>query len=91
MKVKSKKTEVAVNNHEIEVTRAHQFNDGTIEFDMKIGGDITIYGNRLVDGKNGIFVSFPSRKGNDGNYYSHVFIKLSEDDVASIVAQIEKL
>lgn len=91
MNVKSKKTENAANNHEIEVTRAHQFKDGYIVFDMKIGGDITIYGNKLVNGKNGTFVSFPSRKGNDGNYYSHVFIKLSEDDVASIVAQIEKL
>lgn len=91
MNVKTKKTDNAVNNHEIEVTRAHQFKDGAIVFDMKIGGDITIYGNRLVNGKNGTFVSFPSRKGNDGNYYSHVHIKLSEDDVASIVAQIEKL
>lgn len=91
MNTKSKKAENAANNHEIEVTRAHQFKDGSIVFDMKIGGDITIFGNRLVDGKNGTFVSFPSRKGNDGNYYSHVFVRLSEDDVASIVAQIEKL
>lgn len=87
----TKKNANTANNHEIEVTRAHQFKDGSIVFDMKIGGDITIYDNRLVNGKNGTFVSFPSRKGNDGAYYSHVFVRLSEDDVASIVAQIEKL
>ena len=91
MNVKTKETKTKASNHEIEVIRAHQFDNGGIVFDMKIGGDITIYGNRLVNGKNGTFVSFPSRKGSDGAYYSHVFVKLTEDDVASIVAQIENL
>ena len=94
MKVNTKKSETKTTkavDHEIEVTRAHQFETGEIIFDFKIGGDITIYGCRLVEGKNGQFVSFPSRKGKDGNYYSHVFVKLSEDDVANIIAQIENL
>lgn len=72
------------------VTRAHQFDDGAITFDMIIN-EVSIYGCRLVDGKNGKFVSFPSRKGKDGNYYSHAFYKLTNDDTANIVAQIEEL
>ena len=74
----------------ITVTRAHQFEDGGIAFDMIING-VTIYNNKLVEGEKGTFVSFPSRKGKDGKYYSYVFIKLSADEVAGIVAQIEKL
>jgi len=74
----------------ITVTRAHQFDDGAITFDMIIN-EVSIYGCRLVDGKNGKFVSFPSRKGKDGNYYSHAFYKLTNDDTANIVAQIEEL
>ena len=71
----------------ITVTRAHQFNDGSITFDMEVN-EVKIYGCRLVDGK---FVSFPSRRGKDGNYYSHAFYKLTNDDTANIVAQIEAM
>lgn len=74
----------------ITVTRAHQFDDGAITFDMEIN-EVKIYGCRLVDGKNGKFVSFPSRKGKDGNYYSYAFYKLTNDDTANIVAQIEAM
>ena len=74
----------------ISVTRAHQFYDGSISFDMTVNG-VQIYNNKLVEGKKGIFVSFPSRKGKDGKYYSYAFVQLSADDVKDIVSQIEKL
>lgn len=83
----NKKNEVTA---AITVTRAHQFDDGSIIFDMEING-VKIFGNRLVDGKNGKFVSFPSRKGNDGNYYSHAFYKLTNGDTQNIIAQIENM
>lgn len=88
-KKSAKKNDTAV-NYEVEVIRAHQFEDGSIVFDMTING-VTIYGNRLVEGKNGQFVSFPSRKGKDGQYYSHAFAKLSKEDTDKIVAQIEEM
>lgn len=88
-KKSAKKNDTAV-NYEVEVIRAHQFEDGSIVFDMTING-VTIYGNRLVEGKNGQFVSFPSFKGMDGQYYSHAFAKLSKEDTDKIVAQIEEM
>lgn len=76
--------------YKIEVTRAHQFDNGDITFDMKVN-EVSIYGCRLVNGKNGQFVSFPSRKGSDGNYYSYAHCKLSQEDTQSIIDQIEKM
>ena len=87
MKVGTKK-EAAKN--EIKVTRAHQFEDGAIAFDMTVNG-VQIFNNKLVEGSKGTFVSFPSRKGKDGKYYSYAYIQLSSEEVQDIVAQIEKL
>lgn len=85
-----KKKEATEVSYKIEVTRAKQFDDGTVVFDMVING-ITIYGSRVVEGKNGDFISFPARKGKDDNYYNHVWCKLSADDTKEIISQIEKL
>lgn len=87
MKVGAKKE---ASKNVITVTRAHQFEDGGIAFDMVVNG-VTIYNNKLVEGKKGTFVSFPSRKGKDDKYYSYAYVELSADEVADIVAQIEKL
>lgn len=75
---------------ECRVTRAHSFNDGGEVFDVRLNG-LTIYGCRLVDGKNGTFVSFPSRKGSDGNYYSHVYAVLDDKTVEDIANQVSAL
>ena len=91
MNIKTKKAEdkEAVKNV-IKVTRGHVFDDGTVAFDMKVNG-VSIYNSILREGKNGQFVSFPSRRGKDGEYYSHCFVKLSEEDIKSIVEQLEAL
>lgn len=91
MKVNTKKNNI-INDQEklIVVKRAKQFDDGKIIIDL-IVNDVTIYGCRLIDGKNGMFVSFPQRKGKNDKYYNIVYVKLTETDVESIVAQIEKM
>lgn len=90
MKVNTKKNN-GINDQEklIVVKRAKAF-DGKIFFDM-IVNDVTIYGCRLLEGKNGMFVSFPSRKGKDNKYYNIAYVGLNEADVSNIVAQIEKM
>lgn len=94
MKVNTKKNNNVNDQVEeklIVVKRAKQFDDGKIAFDM-IVNDVTIYGCRLIERKDGgVFVAFPQRKGKDNNYYNIAYTKLSEKDVESIVAQIEKL
>lgn len=87
MKKPEKKNESVVKS--VEVLRAKAFDNGGVVFDVTIN-DVTIYGCRVVEGKNGDFVSFPSRKGNDGNYYSHAFIKLTNEDTKEIISQVEK-
>lgn len=88
MNVKTKKTIEKTN--EIKVVRAHQFDDGSIAIDLEVNG-VSIYNATLREGKNGQFVSFPSRKGKDGKYYSHVYVKFSEDDIQTIIEQVEEL
>ena len=87
MKKPEKKTESAVQS--VEVVRAKSFDNGGVVFDMTING-VSIYNCRVVEGKNGDFISFPARKGSDGNYYSHAYIKLTEDDTKKIIGQVEK-
>ena len=59
-------------------------------FEFVVNG-VTIYGCRVIEGKNGDFISFPAYKGSDGKYYSHVWIKLSDDDTTAIVEQVENM
>mgnify|MGYP002515963600 CR=1 FL=1 len=87
MKKPEKKSESVVQS--VEVVRAKSFDNGGVVFDVIING-VSIYNCRVVEGKNGDFISFPARKGSDGNYYSHAYIKLTEDDTKKIIGQVEK-
>ena len=85
--MKKKEAESTV---QAQVTRAKQFADGGTVFDMVVNG-VSIYGCRVVEGKDGDFVSFPAYKAKDGKYYSHAYIKLSEADTKAIVSQVEEM
>ena len=87
MKKPEKKTKSAVQS--VEVVRAKSFDNGGVVFDVTING-VSIYNCRVVEGKNGDFISFPARKGSDGNYYSHAYIKLTDEDTQEIVGLVEK-
>lgn len=41
--------------------------------DLSLDDTLVIKGLTLVEGKNGLFLSFPSTKGKDGKYYSSVY------------------
>ena len=84
-----KKKEASNVSIDAKVTRANQVND-TVFFDMEVNG-VTIYGCKVIEGKNGDFISFPSHKGKDGKYYNHAWVKLSDDDTAAIVKQVEEM
>ena len=79
----------------IKVTRAREFENGGLVFDMVVNG-VTIYGCQWVEGeKNGheyAFVSFPSRQSKkDQKYYNIAYVKLSDEDTAEIEKQIDSL
>lgn len=58
--------------------------------DLEVNG-VTIYGCKLVDGKNGGFVSFPNQKGKDGKFYNHCYVKFDENDTKSIINTFNKM
>ena len=76
-------------NVEAKVTRANQVQD-TVYFDVVING-VTIYGCKVIEGKNGDFISFPSHKGKDNKYYNYCYIKLSDEQTTDIVKQVEEM
>lgn len=41
--------------------------------ELKIEDHLIIKGLTLVEGKKGLFVSFPSTKGKDGKYYNSIY------------------
>ena len=41
--------------------------------DLELDKTLVIKGLTLVEGKEGLFLSFPSKKGKDGNYYNSVY------------------
>lgn len=41
--------------------------------DLKLDDTLVIKGLTLVEGKEGLFLSFPSKKGKDSKYYNSVY------------------
>ena len=89
---KNQEQEQAV-DHVIGVTRVKEL-ENVIMFDALING-VKIYGMsyREVERKDGsgtfAAIDFPSRKGNDGKWYAHAWVKLSDKDVDAIERGIE--
>lgn len=86
-----KKAAEAEEKFEIEVLRAHEFKSGDISFDMKVNG-VTLYNCTYMNESEKVkkpFVSFPSRKGSDGKYYSFVWFKITDDMLSEIEKGIE--
>ena len=54
-------------------------------FDLLTEDGFTIKGFKLVEGTNGLFVGFPSQKGNDDEYHDTVW---AEKEVKAMVTDI---
>lgn len=77
--------------HKFTVERVHQFDDGSITFNMVVDGFVQVYGCRIYDGKDGKpFISFPSRKGADGKFWNHVYMRLTDEQTEEIAKQVEE-
>lgn len=72
-----------------EVLNTRETKKGFVFFNLKLNG-ITIYGCKVIESDKGDFISFPSYKGTDGNYYSHVYARLDDMTTNEIIAEIEK-
>lgn len=94
MRSKNKNPEATASTAQIEVTRAKECKNGNVLIDLKIN-DVSIYGcfyvEGIKDGREYSFVSFPSRKADNGKFYSHAYYKLSDQDIENIANQIDTL
>lgn len=88
MKKKETQSREVVEVREFEVKNVNQYKD-IVFFNLTING-VTIYGCRCVEGANGDFIAFPSKKGNDGKYYNHAYVALSDEDTKKILDEVEK-
>ena len=82
---KSRMKEVAaIEVTSLEVTRASEYED-IFFFDMVLNG-VSIYGCRLIEGEDGWFVSFPSKKPDKkgDKWFNHCWAKLSDDTIGEI-------
>ena len=62
--------------------------NNTVLFDLELNG-VKLYGLKVVEGKNGDFIGFPSKKAKNGEYYSLFYAQLSADDQKAILAAVE--
>lgn len=87
-KKNSKKEVKEIEVISLEVTRAREYDD-IFFFDMVLNG-VSIYGCRLIEGENGWFVSFPSKKPakKGGKWYNHCWAKLSDDALGEICSAV---
>lgn len=72
------------------VKRVKMFDNGGVNFDLEVNG-IMIYGCRVVESKNGDFISFPQRKGGDGKYYNIAYVALKPEDQEAILGVVERM
>ena len=94
---KENKETKAKASYKVEVQRVHDVSkdDKTrILFDMKVNG-VSISGCTYMEGeKNGKewqMVTFPQRKGSDGNYYNIVWMPMSKELTQTIASEIEQM
>ena len=71
----------------MKIERINKGNWGKIRafFDLQTEEGFTIKGFKLVEGINGLFVGFPSQKGNDEEYYDTVW---ADRDIKEQVNQL---
>lgn len=80
---------------QFKVTKAYQFENGNIAFNIQID-DITIYDCILVKkkkvkkGESEYFVSFPQKKVKE-DYFSIVYTVLSVEEEEDIINQIDEM
>ena len=74
---------------EVKNVRVVDGKNGDLVFFTLVINGVTIYNCRVATGKNGDFISFPQYKGSDGKYYNNVYVAISDEDAAKILASVQ--
>lgn len=74
---------------DVVITRAKEGTRGVVFFDMILNG-VSVYGMKVVSGKNGDFISWPSRKAdNEDKYYNFAWAPLTDDQQKGILMKVQ--
>lgn len=79
---------------DFEVSNVHSFKasgkvTSRIGFTLKMWGSVTLYNLVAVETEDGKqFISFPERKGKDGNYYKEYYVEFGEDAQEKILQAV---
>ncbi len=71
-----------------QVARIHRLKDkGRIKafVDLRVGEELLLKGLRIVEGKNGLFISMPQQKGKDNKWYDTV--RCLSQDVRQLISE----
>lgn len=79
-------------NNGVEVLRLHRLSgESSLKAfaDVSFAGVFIVKGIKVVEGKNGLFVSMPSEKGKDGKWYNiaHPLTREFRDSLNEVVLQ----
>lgn len=81
---------IKVTQADVDHVRVLEINERTqIFFTLTLNG-VSINQCCVVEGKDGDFIGFPCRKGNNGKYYKHVYAAISPEDSKAILSKVEK-
>lgn len=56
---------------------------------LENGAMVTIYGCRVIEGREGDFIGWPCRKDKNGNYWNHVYVNIGPADVEDILSEVQ--
>lgn len=62
-----------------------------LTFELKNGAEVTIYNCRIVEGRKGDFIGWPSYEGRDGKYWNHVYVELAQSEIEDIISSVREL
>lgn len=78
---------------EVQAVRfVRQFDDGNVSFSLLVNG-VWISNMAIINSdkaKDGWFISFPSRKGQDGKYYNYAYFFIDDATKAKIGEMVKR-
>lgn len=79
----------------IEVDRLYRFDNGgqlKAFVDILVGGQLSIKGLKVVEGKKGLFVGMPSELGKDGTWYDicKPITKEAQNELSRVILEAYK-
>lgn len=75
---------------DMKVQNVRVLSEDVLAFSLN-GNGLGLYNLRVVNGKNGKFVSVPQTKGKDGKWHNQYALYLTDEDQATLIEQAEAL